>query len=125
MKHLTKQDFFRNGYFVKEELRRDEEGAMKEYWFARWFRGDTLMAEVSIVVRLGFIHPGEPPIRYLIYTPAWEKGRVWRVDTGANGQARLTYDHLVPAIPKYVTDWLEDHAAALHHWRLFLLQYHR
>ena len=122
---LVKQDFFRNGYFVKEELRADDEGAIKEYWFARWFRGNKLVAEVSLPVRIGIMHSGEVQAPYLIYTPQWEAGRVWHMDTGSNGPVQLSFDHSEKPIPKYVLDWLDEHAAALHHWRWFMIQYHK
>lgn len=125
MAHLVKQDFFRNGYFVKEELRQDDEGAMKEYWFARWFRDDRLVAEVSICIRIGIMHSTEIPALFLVYTPQWESGRVWRMDTGSAGPVSLSFDHNSPALPRYVMDWLEEHAAALHHWRWFMIQYHK
>lgn len=123
--HLVKQDFFQTGYFVREELRTDDEGSLKEYWFARWFRGDRLMAEVSLCIRIGIMHSQEIPALYLIYTPEWDAGRVWHVDTGTNGPAQLTLDHIEPRVPKYVMDWLERHAGALHHWRWFMIQYHK
>ena len=126
MKHaLVKQDFFRNGYFVKEELREDEEGALKEYWFARWFRGEKLVAEVSLPMRIGIMHSKEVPALYLIYTPQWESGKVWRMDTGSNGRVNLSFDHTDQRVPKYVMDWLDEHASALHHWRWFMIQYHK
>lgn len=124
MATAKRTDFFRTGYYVIEQLERDELGASKRYTFAEWRDAKTgrVMAEVTITVHIGLLAKADNPIDFVV--TVWKSvgtervGRSWGFDASLIARGRM-------APPAYVTVWLRDHEKALRHWRDFMRQYHR
>lgn len=117
-------DFFRSGYYVAEQLQRDELGASKRYAFAEWrdARNGRLLGEVTITVHIGLLAKSDNPVDFIV--TVWKAvgtervGRSWGLDAALLAKGRM-------APPGYVVSWLQDHKDTLHHWRDFMRQYHR
>ena len=121
MSRLVHEDFFKHGFFVKEELLPDERGTLKKYWFSRWYHGGHLVAEVTATVRLGFTARGEQAVRLEVAVKQGTKKRVWLL--AAQPGCTLNLD--VIDAPKYVRTWLMRHETSMVRWYHYLGQFHK